>query len=69
MMAPARSIASAPATTRVQIIAPAHLGTTAIAALAVRGVDARIAEPPLPPRGTRAANDALPLACLLLVCL
>src|SRR4051812_38470965 len=60
MMAQARSIANALATTRVQIIAPAHLGTTALAALAARGVDARIAEPPLPPRGTRAANDAHP---------
>src|SRR5215468_10459624 len=59
-MAQARSIASAPAATRVQIIAPAHLGTTAVAALAARGIDARIAEPPLPPRGTRAANDARP---------
>ncbi|HEX3482557.1 MAG TPA: acetate--CoA ligase family protein [Kofleriaceae bacterium] len=59
-MAQARSIASAPAATRVQIIAPAHLGATAVAALAARGVDARIAEPPLPPRGTRPANDAHP---------
>src|SRR5580765_6212969 len=58
MMAPARSIASVPAATRVQIIAPAHLGATAAAALAARGIDARIAEPPLPPRGTRPANDA-----------
>jgi hypothetical protein len=60
MMAQARPIASAPAATRVQIIAPAHLGATAVAALAARGVAARIAEPPLPPRGTRPANDALP---------
>jgi len=60
MMAPARSIANAPAIPRVQIIAPAHLGTTALAALAARGVDARVAEPPLPPRGTRPANDARP---------
>jgi hypothetical protein len=59
-MAQARSIASAPAATRVQIIAPAHLGATAVAALAARGVDARIVEPPLPRRGTRAANDAHP---------
>ena len=59
-MPPARSIASAPATTRVQIIAPARLGTTAVAALAVRGIEARIAEPPLPPRAGRAANDARP---------
>ncbi|HEX3764452.1 MAG TPA: acetate--CoA ligase family protein [Kofleriaceae bacterium] len=60
MMAQARSIASAPAATRVRVIAPASLGATAIAALAVRGIDARVAEPLLPPRGTRAANDARP---------
>jgi ATP-grasp domain-containing protein len=61
MMAQARSIANVPAATRVQIIAPSHLAATAVAALAARGVDARIAEPPpLPPRGTRVANDARP---------
>lgn len=59
-MAQARPIASVPAATRVQIIAPVHLGATAVAALAARGVDAQIAEPPLPPRGTRPANDARP---------
>lgn len=58
MMAQARSIASAPAATRVQVIAPVHLGATAVAALAVRGIDARIAEPPLPPRAGRTASDA-----------
>src|SRR5689334_5392542 len=59
MMAQARPIASA-AATRVQIIAPSHLATTAVAALAARGIDARLAEPPPPPRGTRPANDARP---------
>jgi len=49
--------ASAPAT-RVQVIAPAHLGATAIAALRARGIDARIAEPPIDLRAGRAANDA-----------
>ena len=57
-MAHARSIASAAAVTRVQVIAPAHLGATAVAALAVRGIESRIAPPPLPPRTGRAANDA-----------
>jgi ATP-grasp domain-containing protein len=59
-MPQARSIASAPAATRVQVIAPAHLGATAVAALAARGIDSRIAEPPLPPRTARPANDARP---------
>jgi len=57
-MAQARSIASAPAAVRVQVIAPAQLGATAIAALAVRGIDARIAAAPVVPRAGRAANDA-----------
>jgi len=60
-MAQARSVASAPATARVQVIAPAHLGATAVAALRVRGIAARIAEPPVDPlrsRAGRAANDA-----------
>ncbi len=57
-MAQARSVASAPATTRVQVIAPAHLGVTAIAALRARGIDARIADAPIDLRGSRAANDA-----------
>jgi hypothetical protein len=43
---------------RVHVIAPPHLGTTAVAALAARGIDARIAEPPLDARPSRAANDA-----------
>lgn len=59
-MAQARSVASAAAVARVQVIAPAHLGATAVAALAARGIEARIAEPPLPPRSARAANDARP---------
>ncbi|HEY0190969.1 MAG TPA: acetate--CoA ligase family protein [Kofleriaceae bacterium] len=41
-MAPARSVASAPAPLRVQVIAPVHLAATAIAALAARGIDARV---------------------------
>ena len=57
-MAQARSVASAPATTRVQVIAPVHLGTTAVAALRLRGVDARIADAPIEARTTRAANDS-----------
>jgi len=56
-MAQARSVASAPAATRVQVIAPAHLGTTAIAALRARGIEARIADAPLDLRAGRAAND------------
>jgi ATP-grasp domain-containing protein len=56
-MAQARSIASAPAATRVQVIAPAHLGATAVAALRARGIDARIADAPIDPRASRAAND------------
>ena len=58
MMAQARSVASAPAATRVQVIAPAHLGATAIAALAARGIDARIADAPVDLRAGRAANDS-----------
>jgi hypothetical protein len=57
MMAQARSIASAAAATRVQVIAPAHLGATAVAALRARGIDARIADAPIDPRASRAAND------------
>ena len=59
-MAQARSIdaRSAPATTRVQVIAPAHLGATAVAALRARGIDARIADAPIDLRAGRAANDA-----------
>jgi len=57
-MAQARSVASAPAPTRVQVIAPIHLGTTAVAALRARGIDARIADAPLDLRASRAANDA-----------
>jgi hypothetical protein len=57
-MPQARSVASAPAATRVQVIAPAHLGTTAIAALRARGIDARIADAPLAARAGRAANDS-----------
>jgi len=58
MMAQARSIASAPAAIRVQVIAPAHLGSTALAALRARGIDARIADAPIDVRASRAANDA-----------
>ncbi|HEX2690931.1 MAG TPA: acetate--CoA ligase family protein [Kofleriaceae bacterium] len=57
-MAQARSIASVPAAIRVQVIAPAHLGTTALAALRVRGIDARIADAPIDLRASRAANDS-----------
>jgi hypothetical protein len=57
MMAQARSIASAPAAARVQVIAPDHLGATAVAALRARGIDARIADAPIEPRASRAAND------------
>jgi hypothetical protein len=57
-MPSARSIASALATARVQVIAPPHLGSTAVAALGARGIDARIAEPLAEPRPSRAANDA-----------
>jgi len=57
-MPPARSVASAPAVIRVQVIAPVHLGTTAVAALRVRGVDARIADAPIELRASRAANDS-----------
>ena len=45
-MAQARSVAHSPQTARVQVIAPAHLGETAVAALRARGIDARIAEAP-----------------------
>ncbi|HEU4730795.1 MAG TPA: acetate--CoA ligase family protein, partial [Kofleriaceae bacterium] len=57
MMAQARSLASAAAAVRVQVIAPAHLGATAIAALRARGIDARIADAPFELRPGRAAND------------
>jgi|GEM_PF-1272544 len=59
-MAQARSIdaRSALATARVQVIAPAHLGATAVAALRARGIDARIADAPIDLRAGRAANDA-----------
>jgi hypothetical protein len=57
-MAQARSIASAPAAMRVQVIAPAHLGITAVAALRTRGIDARIADAPIDLRASRAANDS-----------
>jgi hypothetical protein len=56
-MAQARSIASAPAAVRVQVIAPDHLGATAVAALRARGIDARIADAPLDPR-SRTASEA-----------
>jgi hypothetical protein len=44
-MAQARSTAASTAS-RVQVIAPAHLGETAIAALRARGIDARTADDP-----------------------
>ncbi|HEX4417215.1 MAG TPA: acetate--CoA ligase family protein [Kofleriaceae bacterium] len=64
-MAQARSVASAPAAVRVQVIAPAHLGATALAALRARGIDARAADTAVaaePPsagtvRAARPAND------------
>jgi hypothetical protein len=70
MMAQARSVATAAASPRVQVIAPAHLGATAVAALRARGIEARIADAPILPggpsssvrsstdvRASRAAND------------
>jgi hypothetical protein len=57
-MAQARSVAAAPAVPRVQVIAPAPLGATAVAALAARGISARIADAPIDLRAGRAANDA-----------
>ena len=57
-MAQARSVASAPAARRVQVIAPAALGATAVAALHARGIDARIADAPIDLRAGRAANDS-----------
>ncbi|MDB4956436.1 MAG: hypothetical protein JWO36_4005 [Myxococcales bacterium] len=45
-MAQARSAAQSPEAARVQVIAPAHLGETAVAALRARGIDARIADAP-----------------------
>src|SRR5262249_3624253 len=47
LMAQARSVASVPAPARVQVIAPAQLGATAVAALRARGIDARIADAPI----------------------
>jgi hypothetical protein len=47
-MAQARSAATSLAQPRVQVIAPAHLGATAIAALRERGIDAREAERHVP---------------------
>jgi hypothetical protein len=46
MMAQARSVATA-AAARVHVIAPAHLGATAVAALRARGIDARLADAPV----------------------
>lgn len=57
-MAQARSVASAPAATRVQVIAPGQLGATAVAALRARGIEARIADAPIDLRASRAANDS-----------
>ncbi|MBA3454518.1 MAG: hypothetical protein H0T42_15620, partial [Deltaproteobacteria bacterium] len=45
-MAQARTAATAVAAPRVQVIAPAQLGATAIAALRARGIEARAAETP-----------------------
>jgi hypothetical protein len=45
-MAQVRSLISSPAVMRVQVIAPPHLGDTAIAALRHRGLDARRADAP-----------------------
>jgi hypothetical protein len=42
-MAQARSAVSAVAATRVQVIAPASLGATAVEALRGRGIDAKLA--------------------------
>src|SRR6187549_3110161 len=50
-MAQARSAVSAAAATRVQVIAPASLGATAVAALRARGIEAKLA---------RERTDALP---------
>jgi len=43
-MAQARTVASAATAPRVQVIAPAHLGATAIAALRARGIEARLVD-------------------------
>jgi ATP-grasp domain len=42
-MAQARTVAT-PMTTRVQVVAPAHLGETTVAALRARGIEARLAD-------------------------
>ncbi len=47
-MAQARTAATTIAAPCVHVIAPAHLGATAIAALRVRGIEARIADAPNP---------------------
>ncbi|MDX2087301.1 MAG: acetate--CoA ligase family protein [Kofleriaceae bacterium] len=47
-MAQAKMAASAQVSPRVQVIAPAHLGTTAVAVLRARGIDARVVETPEP---------------------
>ncbi len=48
-MAQPRTAATAQSAPRVQVIAPAALGATALAALRARGIDARLAETPDPP--------------------
>ena len=45
-MAQARSAASSLTFPRVQVIAPAHLGGTAVAALRARGIAARSSDAP-----------------------
>jgi hypothetical protein len=45
-MAQARSAVSSITMPRVQVIAPAHLGETAVAALRARGIDARLTDEP-----------------------
>lgn len=61
-MAHARKVAIAVATSRVQVIAPAHLGATAIAALRARGIDARAATEPNDEDIVAWALDAVPTA-------
>ncbi|MGN6110178.1 MAG: acetate--CoA ligase family protein, partial [Kofleriaceae bacterium] len=63
VMGHARTLASTVAAPRVQVIAPAHLGATAIAALRARGIDARTTSEPDPGEDVIAwALEAAPTA-------
>jgi hypothetical protein len=61
-MAHARTAASLVTATRVQVIAPASLGATAIAALRARGIDAQIATVPADDHLVAWALDTTPTA-------